>query len=85
MCVNETGGCDARLFLLRRVTALAREPQQPDQPTLRSSVGVGVPTVMGEATHQSLALACALGYGNKLVPSLLDAHEKLANVKIVPR
>jgi 3-hydroxyisobutyrate dehydrogenase-like beta-hydroxyacid dehydrogenase len=46
---------------------------------------LGVPTVMGEATHQSLALACALGYGSKLVPSLVEAQEKLANVKIVPR
>ncbi|HEX6722636.1 MAG TPA: NAD(P)-dependent oxidoreductase, partial [Burkholderiaceae bacterium] len=46
---------------------------------------LGVPTVMGEATHQSLVLACALGFGNKLVPSLVEAQEKLANVKIVPR
>jgi 3-hydroxyisobutyrate dehydrogenase-like beta-hydroxyacid dehydrogenase len=46
---------------------------------------LGVPTVMGEATHQSLTLACALGYGNKLVPSLVEAQEKLANVKLVPR
>jgi 3-hydroxyisobutyrate dehydrogenase-like beta-hydroxyacid dehydrogenase len=47
--------------------------------------GLGVPTVMGEATHQSLVLACALGFGNKLVPSLVEAQEKLANVKLVPR
>jgi 3-hydroxyisobutyrate dehydrogenase-like beta-hydroxyacid dehydrogenase len=46
---------------------------------------LGVPTVMGEATHQSLTLACALGFGSKLVPSLVEAQEKLANVKIVPR
>jgi len=46
---------------------------------------LGVPTVMGEATHQSLVLACALGFGNKLVPSLVEAQEKLANVQIVPR
>lgn len=46
---------------------------------------LGVPTVMGEATHQSLVLACALGFGNKLVPSLVEAQEKLANVKLVPR
>jgi 3-hydroxyisobutyrate dehydrogenase-like beta-hydroxyacid dehydrogenase len=46
---------------------------------------LGVPTVMGEATHQSLTLACALGFGNKLVPSLVEAQEKLANVKLVPR
>jgi len=46
---------------------------------------LGIPTVMGEAAHQSLVLACALGFGNKLVPSLVEAQEKLANVKIVPR
>ncbi len=46
---------------------------------------LGVPTVMGEAVHQSLVLACALGFGNKLVPSLVEAQEKLAGVKIVPR
>lgn len=46
---------------------------------------LGVPTVMGEATHQSLVLACALGFGSKLVPSLVEAQEKLANVQIVPR
>jgi hypothetical protein len=31
------------------------------------------------------SLACALGFGNKLVPSLVEAQEKLTNVKIVPR
>jgi 3-hydroxyisobutyrate dehydrogenase-like beta-hydroxyacid dehydrogenase len=46
---------------------------------------LGVPTVMGEATHQSLVLACALGFGSKLVPSLVEAQEKLANVAIVRR
>lgn len=46
---------------------------------------LGIPTVMGEATHQSLTLACALGFGSKLVPSLVEAQEKLANVQIVPR
>ena len=46
---------------------------------------LGVPTVMGEATHQSLVLACALGFGNKPVPPLVEAQEKLANVKIVPK
>jgi 3-hydroxyisobutyrate dehydrogenase-like beta-hydroxyacid dehydrogenase len=47
--------------------------------------GLGVPTVIGEAVHQSLTLACALGYGSKLVPSLVEAQEKLAGVAIVPR
>jgi 3-hydroxyisobutyrate dehydrogenase-like beta-hydroxyacid dehydrogenase len=46
---------------------------------------LGVPSVMGEAVHQSLVVACALGYGSKLVPSLVEAQEQLAGVKIVPR
>ena len=46
---------------------------------------LGAPSLVGEAVHQSLSLACALGYGSKLVPSLVEAQEKLANVKIVPR
>ncbi len=46
---------------------------------------LGVPTVVGEAVHQSLTLACALGYGEKFVPSLVEAQEKLTGAKIVPR
>ncbi len=46
---------------------------------------LAVPTVVGEAVHQSLALACALGYGEKYVPSLVEAQEKITGVKIVPR
>jgi 3-hydroxyisobutyrate dehydrogenase-like beta-hydroxyacid dehydrogenase len=46
---------------------------------------LGVPSVMGEAVHQSLVVACALGYGSRLVPSLVEAQEQLAGVKIVPR
>ena len=46
---------------------------------------LGAPSVVGEAVHQSLVLACALGFGSKLVPSLVEAQEQLANVKIVPR
>ena len=32
--------------------------------------GMAIPTVMGEAVHQSLSLtrACALGFGEKIVP-----------------
>jgi len=41
--------------------------------------------VMGEAVHQSLVTANALGFGEKFVPSLVEAQEKLAGVKIVPR
>jgi hypothetical protein len=41
--------------------------------------------VVGEAEHQSLALASALGYGRKFVPSLVEAQEKLTGVQIVGR
>jgi 3-hydroxyisobutyrate dehydrogenase-like beta-hydroxyacid dehydrogenase len=47
--------------------------------------GLAVPTVMGEAVHQSLALASALGHGRKFVPSLVEAQEQLAHVQLVPR
>jgi 3-hydroxyisobutyrate dehydrogenase-like beta-hydroxyacid dehydrogenase len=47
--------------------------------------GLGVPTVVGEGVHQSLALACALGYGEKFVPSLVEAQEKITGTRIVPR
>ncbi|MES2960264.1 MAG: NAD(P)-dependent oxidoreductase [Pseudomonadota bacterium] len=46
---------------------------------------LAVPTVVGEAVHQSLALACALGYGEKFVPSLVEAQEKITGAKIVRR
>jgi 3-hydroxyisobutyrate dehydrogenase-like beta-hydroxyacid dehydrogenase len=46
---------------------------------------LAVPTVVGEAVHQSLVLASALGYGAKFVPSLVEAQEKLTGAKIVPR
>ena len=44
-----------------------------------------VPSVIGEAVHQSLALASALGFGGKYVPSLVEAQEKLTGAAIVPR
>jgi 3-hydroxyisobutyrate dehydrogenase-like beta-hydroxyacid dehydrogenase len=47
--------------------------------------GLGVPTVVGEGVHQSLSLACALGFGGKFVPSLVEAQEKLTGASIVPR
>lgn len=47
--------------------------------------GLAVPTVIGEAVHQSLTLASALGHGRKFVPSLVEAQEQLAHVQIVPR
>lgn len=47
--------------------------------------GLAVPSVMGEAVHQSLVLASALGHGSKYVPSLVEAQEQLSGAKIVPR
>ncbi|MEI7446648.1 MAG: NAD(P)-dependent oxidoreductase [Burkholderiales bacterium] len=47
--------------------------------------GLAVPTVVGEAVHQSLALASALGHGRKFVPSLVEAQEQITGAKIVPR
>lgn len=46
---------------------------------------LAVPSVVGEAVHQSLALASALGYGRKYVPSLVEAQEQLTGARIVPR
>ena len=46
---------------------------------------LAVPTVVGEAVHQSLTLASALGYGKAYVPSLVQAQEKLTGAVIVPR
>jgi 3-hydroxyisobutyrate dehydrogenase-like beta-hydroxyacid dehydrogenase len=45
--------------------------------------GLAIPTVMGEAVHQSLVLASALGHGRKFVPSLVEAQEQLTGAKIV--
>jgi 3-hydroxyisobutyrate dehydrogenase-like beta-hydroxyacid dehydrogenase len=44
-----------------------------------------VPCIVGEAVHQSLVTANLLGLGDKYVASLIEAQEKLAGVKIVPR
>jgi 3-hydroxyisobutyrate dehydrogenase-like beta-hydroxyacid dehydrogenase len=45
--------------------------------------GMAIPTVVGEAVHQSLVLASALGYGGKFVPSLIEAQEKITGAKLV--
>ena len=42
-----------------------------------------LPSLVGEAVHQSLVTANALGLGDKYVPSLIEAQERLATVKIV--
>ena len=47
--------------------------------------GLGAPSMVGEAVHQSLVLACALGHGHKFVPSLVEAQEQITGAKLVPR
>ncbi len=47
--------------------------------------GLQVPSVMGQAVHQSLCIASALGHGKKFVPSLVEAQEQLSGAVIVPR
>jgi len=42
-----------------------------------------LPSIVGEAVHQSLVTANALGMGDKFVPSLIEAQEKLTGVRIV--
>jgi 3-hydroxyisobutyrate dehydrogenase-like beta-hydroxyacid dehydrogenase len=44
-----------------------------------------VPSIIGEAVHQSLVTANLLGFGDKYVASLVEVQEKLAGVAIVPR
>jgi 3-hydroxyisobutyrate dehydrogenase-like beta-hydroxyacid dehydrogenase len=46
---------------------------------------LAIPSVMGEAVHQSLSIASALGHGRKYVPSLVEAQEQLSGATIVPR
>ena len=46
--------------------------------------GLAIPTVVGEAVHQSLVIASALGHGRKFVPSLIEAQEQLTGAKLVP-
>ena len=42
-----------------------------------------LPSIIGEAVHQSLVTANALGFGDKYVASLIEAQEKVTGVKIV--
>jgi 3-hydroxyisobutyrate dehydrogenase-like beta-hydroxyacid dehydrogenase len=44
-----------------------------------------VSAIVGEAVHQSLVNANLLGFGDKYVPSLIEAQEKLNGIKIVGR
>jgi 3-hydroxyisobutyrate dehydrogenase-like beta-hydroxyacid dehydrogenase len=47
--------------------------------------GLAIPSLVGEAVHQALTLASALGHGKKFVPSLVEAQEQLTGARIVPR
>ena len=42
-----------------------------------------LPSIIGEAVHQSLVTANALGLGDKYVASLVEAQERIAGVRIV--
>jgi 3-hydroxyisobutyrate dehydrogenase-like beta-hydroxyacid dehydrogenase len=44
-----------------------------------------VASFVGEAVHQSFELAVALGLGEKMVPSMIEAQEKLNSMQIVKR
>ena len=44
-----------------------------------------IPAFIGEAVHQSFAQAVALGLGDKLVASMIEAQEKVNGMKIVER
>ena len=40
--------------------------------------------LMVRVLGRALALASALGHGRKFVPSLVEAQEQLAHVKVIP-
>ena len=44
-----------------------------------------VATFIGEAVHQSFELAVSLGLGEKMVPSMIEAQEKLNQMQIIKR
>jgi 3-hydroxyisobutyrate dehydrogenase-like beta-hydroxyacid dehydrogenase len=44
---------------------------------------LNVPSLVGEAVHQSLSVASALGHGKKYVASLIEAQEQLTGARIV--
>lgn len=47
--------------------------------------GLTVPSIVGEAVHQSLAMASAMGQGKKFVPALVLTQEQLTGAKITPK
>jgi 3-hydroxyisobutyrate dehydrogenase-like beta-hydroxyacid dehydrogenase len=46
---------------------------------------LAVPSPVGDAVHQAFVTASALGFGERFVPSLIEAQEKLLGMKILPR
>jgi 3-hydroxyisobutyrate dehydrogenase-like beta-hydroxyacid dehydrogenase len=46
---------------------------------------LGTVSFVGEAVHQSLVQAAALGLGSRFMPSLLEAQETLNGIPIIPR
>ncbi len=46
---------------------------------------VKVPAIVGEAVHQSLVMASALGQGANYVPALVTAQERLTGAQIAPQ
>ena len=47
--------------------------------------GLAVPSAIGDAVHQALALASALGHGRKYVPALVQAQEQITGATLVPK
>ncbi len=43
---------------------------------------LNLPSLVGEAVHQSFVQAAALGFGTSFVPSLIEAQEKITGVRI---
>lgn len=46
---------------------------------------VNAPSFVGEAVHQSLVTAAALGHGKEFVPALVKAQEKITGAQIAPQ
>ena len=46
---------------------------------------LGIASFIGEAVHQSLVQASALGFGPRFLPSLIEAQEQLNQFQIVAR
>jgi 3-hydroxyisobutyrate dehydrogenase-like beta-hydroxyacid dehydrogenase len=51
----------------------------------RFSAALGMPSPIGAATHQALLQASALGFGERYVTSLLQAQERVNDIRILPR